>query len=412
MLGMRLSVLAALIARGACSSYDPYYGGARPVGGQPPPGGQFSGAPPALGRPQQGFGPGDGGIGDEQQAQQRGGSPLDKVQEHFANGKAMVQGAARHARWFNVANGLLLMLTGPFNIILSALTLKLVDVLTSAYLSLFGVLLVAMEVPLGSLQRPMREYFKFLYTRFGRAFFLVLVSNLAMVCGKIGFITASLTVVNAALNVYLLGRNREQSGAEAGLVSDAMEQMRSEVSGQLGGMLGPMRLLGGLPGGLMGMLPFGRKKQGLADGIESESFDNPFTSGAEQRPAEAGRGGPQGPGAQGAQPQSRAEPYSRRDTSEGPGGRSPFVQGQVADGYSPFVPRQPSAFGQPQQPPQQGSPQQPYRPQQPGQPRQPAKPGQPGQPPFTQQGYGYRPSPGQGQGGSGQQGSGSGGTQW
>lgn len=361
-----LLLLAGPCARG--SSYDAFYGSGRPPPG--PPGQQ-----PGAGAAAQPYGMGG--------ADEKGApiSPYDQVQQHIANTRAMVQGAARHARWFNVANGMLLMVTGPFNIILSALTLKPVDVMTSAYLSMFGVLLVAMEVPLGSLQRPMREYFRFLYTRFGRAFFLVLVSNLAMVCGKVGFLTAALTISNAVLNVYLLGQNKDQSGREAELVSSTMEQMRSEVSGQLGGL----KLFGGLTGlggNLMGLIPFvggRRRKDPAADigGGSGDGFDNPFAPAGEGgfggAPAQAGGYGAGAP--QGAPAQGRPDAFARRETSDGPGGRSPFGP-QSGGAYSAFAPRQPGppGYGQAQGAQQPYAGQQAQRPGQPQPPpRQPAR---------------------------------------
>lgn len=384
--GVTAGLILALLALPRCaagSSYDAFYGS----GGRPPPPGK-PGQPAAAGAQPQPYGAGAGIDSFSEKGPPI--SPYDQVQQHIANTKAMVQGAARHARWFNVANGMLLIVTGPFNIILSALTLKLVDVMTSAYLSLFGVLLVAMEIPLSSLQRPMREYFRFLYTRFGRAFFLVLVSNLAMVCGKVGFITAALTVSNAVLNVYLLGHNRDQSGREANMVSSTMEQMRTEVSGQLGGL----KLFGGLTGlggNLLGMVPFlgGRRRRDLAADIGEggDGFDNPFAAAGAGAPGDGGfgtpaqpqaggygaQGGVQGARGPGAQAQGGGDAFSRRDTSDGPGGRSPFDQQGGA--YSAFAPRQPGAGG--------------YGPlpggQQPYQGQQAARPGQRPQPQGQQQ---------------------------
>lgn len=302
---------ALLVSCGTCSSYDAFaYGGAR----TPPPG-------------RSPFDPADAPLGTSPD-KVGGNSAFDQVQQHIANTKAMVHGAARHARWFNVANGMLLIVTGPFNIIISALTLKLADLMTSAYLSMFGVLLVAMEVPLSSLQRPMREYFKFLYTRFGRAFFLVLVGNLAMVCGKVGFITASLTILNAVLNIYLLGQNKDASQREAGGMSSAMGEVRNELTGQLGGMLAPLRMFGGM-GGLMSMLPFGRGKQSRLGAMDLDgapsAFDSQFGGGAGDGAGARQDGRPGGQSAFGSAPGGYAQQQPRRE-EDGPGGRSPFSQ--------------------------------------------------------------------------------------
>lgn len=269
---------------------------------------------------------------------------MDEVQRHIANTKAMVEGASRHARWFNLLNGMLLIVTGPFNIILSAITLKLGDLMTSVYLSMFGVLLVAMEIPLGSLQQPLREYFKFLYTRFGRATFLVLVSNLAMVCGKVGFITAALTILNAGLNLYLLGQNQGDARKEADLLQNTMAQVTDEMSSQMKSTLAPLRFLG-VSAGLPRLWPFGRRRPppvGAAQDEAFSSFENPFSSELDDReapprsdgpaPRGKGDGGPGEPGFGSSYGHRPTGPYGSEQQwrPDGPGA-APY-DGQVRGG--------------------------------------------------------------------------------
>ena len=190
----------------------------------------------------------------EQQQQQRGvAQPAGvraEVGKWYARYQGFVSGAAKVSRFINMGCGVWLVVTTPFSLLGSTFGLRPSEVILCGYLCMFGVLMAGIEIPLGALQKMLRAYFFFAFTRIGRAAFVSLVACVAYTIKHVGFVTKAMLIFNAGLNMYILNsqdRRFAQSDAQAmQALSDVSAELRESATGALsfGKYLGISKMFG------------------------------------------------------------------------------------------------------------------------------------------------------------------------
>lgn len=103
-------------------------------------------------------------------------------------------------RWGNIANGLLLGVTGPVALAISAFGMKLSNIVLSLYVTAFGGLLTSLELSLEPVAPWAAENLSYLSTAAGRTALLVFAGNLVWAFGRMGLVPALLTCLNALFN--------------------------------------------------------------------------------------------------------------------------------------------------------------------------------------------------------------------
>ena len=88
------------------------------------------------------------------------------------------EGLLRARRWGNVVNGILLGVTGPVALAVSAFGLKLSNIVLSLYVTGFGGLLAGLELGLTPIAPWVAENLSYLTTSNGRTGLLVFAGNL------------------------------------------------------------------------------------------------------------------------------------------------------------------------------------------------------------------------------------------
>ena len=126
-------------------------------------------------------------------------------------------GAIERSRLFG--SGAALLLAG-FIGLWNMLVFKLVDAVTSAYVMLFGAMLVAFSSNIG--QASLKRYFGFLYSEHGQVVFLVVAGNLAWSIGWVGVLAAALC--NFTAIVALREGRHEPPGLAAAAPASAQRQ--------------------------------------------------------------------------------------------------------------------------------------------------------------------------------------------
>ena len=109
-------------------------------------------------------------------------------------------GLLRARRWGNIANGALLVATGPVSLTINLLGLKLSKVVLSLYVSVFGGVLSSVEMGLAPVAPWVQENMSYLTTATGRTALLAFLGGLTWPLGKLGIVPALLTCVNAIFN--------------------------------------------------------------------------------------------------------------------------------------------------------------------------------------------------------------------
>lgn len=110
------------------------------------------------------------------------------------------EGLMRARRWGNVANGLLLGITGPVTLAVSLIKMRLSDIVLSLYVTGFGAALTGIELGLDPISSWTEANMNFLTTPKGRTMMLVFVGNLIWTFGNAGLVPALLTCVNSIFN--------------------------------------------------------------------------------------------------------------------------------------------------------------------------------------------------------------------
>ena len=118
--------------------------------------------------------------------------------------QAFIAATAKVSRGISMAMGLWLILGTPMVLIKSGFTLRAGDAIMSIYLASFGLVMFLVEIPLKMLQTFLQSYAFFMYTKWGRSYFLVLAAATAWTLDKVGVMTKALLVFSASLSVYVM----------------------------------------------------------------------------------------------------------------------------------------------------------------------------------------------------------------
>ena len=100
-----------------------------------------------------------------------------------------------------MACGLWLIAGTPIALIKSGFYLRPGDAVMTVYLASFGLLMFVVELPFKQLQKFLQTYVFFMYTRWGRCYFLMLTAATTWTCAKSpqGIGASSLETAAAAL---------------------------------------------------------------------------------------------------------------------------------------------------------------------------------------------------------------------
>ena len=154
-------------------------------GGGPPRGPQQGGP---GGGPQLGGGPQQ----QQQQMQQRGNSiggqmagAAAKVSGWYRAYQGFVAAAAKVNQLISFGCGVWLLMSTPLSVVSTLISLKFTEAFMVLFLGLYGLLLLGVELPLSAVQNICRQYFFFVYTRPGRAVFVINVALIAWVCSSV-----------------------------------------------------------------------------------------------------------------------------------------------------------------------------------------------------------------------------------
>ena len=102
-----------------------------------------------------------------------------KVKRWVRQYQAFIAATAKVSRGISMAMGLWLILGTPMVLIKSGFTLRAGDAIMSIYLASFGLVMFLVEIPLKMLQTFLQSYAFFMYTKWGRSYFLVLAAATA-----------------------------------------------------------------------------------------------------------------------------------------------------------------------------------------------------------------------------------------
>jgi len=111
------------------------------------------------------------------------------------------EGLLRARRWGNIANGVLLGMTGPVTLAVSAFGLKLSGVVLSSYMTAAGALLACIELGVEPIAPWAKENLSWMTKQGGKTALLFFAGGLAWAFGKAGLVPALLTIANALFNL-------------------------------------------------------------------------------------------------------------------------------------------------------------------------------------------------------------------
>tara|TARA_B110001452_G_scaffold233155_1_gene210834 strand:- start:1351 stop:2277 length:927 start_codon:yes stop_codon:yes gene_type:complete len=221
----RLALIASL---SAASAFDV-------EGGRPPAFPRPTQPPGALGAGVPGAAPvvaGAEGVGGPRSAVAGVTTSVTNMARRY---QAFIAGAAKVSRAISMACGLWLVLGTPFVLLKSGITLRAGDAVMSIYLATFGILMFLVEVPLNQVQKLLQSYVFFLYTKWGRAYFLILAAATSWTLDKVGLLTKVLLVFSASLSTYVMFSSKTDKFADA----DARaRQLASEIGADMKGRAG------------------------------------------------------------------------------------------------------------------------------------------------------------------------------
>ena len=176
-----------------------------------------------------------------------------KVKRWVKQYQAFISATAKVSRGISMAMGLWLILGTPMVLIKSGFTLRAGDALMSIYLASFGLLMFLVEIPLKMLQSFLQNYAFFMYTKWGRSYFLVMAAATAWTLDKVGVMTKALLVFSASLSVYVMFSSTGRfSGADekAQQMMRGIEQEGAAYAGKAANMAGMAKgMFGGMFGG-------------------------------------------------------------------------------------------------------------------------------------------------------------------
>lgn len=157
-----------------------------------------------------------------------------KVKRWVRQYQAFIAATAKVSRGISMAMGLWLILGTPMVLIKSGFTLRAGDAIMSIYLASFGLVMFLVEIPLKMLQTFLQSYAFFMYTKWGRSYFLVLAAATAWTLDKVGVMTKALLVFSASLSVYVMfSATGRFSGADE-QAHQMLLKMQAEARGKAG----------------------------------------------------------------------------------------------------------------------------------------------------------------------------------
>jgi hypothetical protein len=141
----------------------------------------------ALGRPplpRQGAGVASRGPQQQQQLGVRGiGGSVEaataKISGWYRAYQSFVAAAAKVSQLISFCCGVWLVMSTPLTMLGAAFSVKITETAMVLLLGVYGLLMLGVEVPVGALQTMLRQYFFFVYTRPGRAAFVLNVALMA-----------------------------------------------------------------------------------------------------------------------------------------------------------------------------------------------------------------------------------------
>ena len=108
-----------------------------------------------------------------------------KVSGWYRAYQSFVAAAAKVNQLISFCCGVWLVMSTPLTLIGASITLKFTEAATVLFLGLYGLLLLGVEIPLGAVQTMLRQYFFFVYTRPGRAAFVIQIAIMAWHCHNV-----------------------------------------------------------------------------------------------------------------------------------------------------------------------------------------------------------------------------------
>lgn len=169
-----------------------------------------------------------------------------KVKRWVRQYQAFIAATAKVSRGISMAMGLWLILGTPMVLIKSGFTLRAGDAILSIYLASFGLVMFLVEIPLKMLQTFLQSYAFFMYTKWGRSYFLVLAAATAWTLDKVGVMTKALLVFSASLSVYVMfSATGRFSGAD-----EQAHQMLLKMQAEARGKAGQAKQFSGMFGGM------------------------------------------------------------------------------------------------------------------------------------------------------------------
>jgi len=155
-----------------------------------------------------------------------------KVKKWVRQYQAFIAATAKVSRGISMAMGLWLILGTPMVLIKSGFTLRAGDAIMSIYLATFGLLMFMVEIPLKMLQSFLQSYAFFMYTKWGRSYFLVLAAATAWTLDKVGVMTKALLVFSASLSVYVMFSSTGRFSGADEKAHQLMQKARDEALGK------------------------------------------------------------------------------------------------------------------------------------------------------------------------------------
>ena len=225
-------------------------------------------------------------LGGAPQLAQDGSRPAvqTKVKRWVRQYQSFIAATAKVSRGISMAMGLWLILGTPMVLIKSGFTLRAGDALMSIYLASFGLLMFLVEIPLKMLQSFLQSYAFFMYTKWGRSYFLVLAAATAWTLDKVGVMTKALLVFSASLSVYVMFSSTGRFSGADDRAAQMMEKMREEAKGKAGQAQQMSGIFGSMAGKMFG-------------GSDDRPADSGFGQSAQSQPdADSGPSWPSGGG--------------------------------------------------------------------------------------------------------------------
>lgn len=159
--------------------------------------------------------------------------------------QAFIAATAKVSRGISMACGLWLVLGTPFVLLKSGFTLRAGDAVMSIYLATFGILMFLVELPLSQVQKLLQSYVFCLYTKWGRAYFLILAATTAWTLDKVGLLTKVALVFSASLSTYVMFSSTGNKFGNADAIAKQLAgEIGADIKGRAGQAWGLSKMLG------------------------------------------------------------------------------------------------------------------------------------------------------------------------